>query len=263
MTFSPEEEVQPEFLFPSTNGKFDEVLHMLESSLPERSRASELCEIYSELQYTWLFRPVARDELLNEILIPIYTFKDQKFLGIEPGYAPFPPSDPAYPHRLAILFLIFACACSMDPALPPYSPEADNYCRLGQTALGLRSVFLSPQLETVQALALLSSYSLNSSKRQDSMEYSWSILGLTMKIVLRVSHPGSSRIFRHSNFLARPPFVSSFGSIIRFSQYIIDRESTRWGDHVKHVDRRRRLLWEVVVLDVIHVSVLPTCLYVG
>lgn len=187
MTYSLDDEFQTDFISPSTNGNIDDVLSMLESSLPERSRASELCEIYSEIQYTWLFRPVAREELLNEILIPIYTFKDQKQLGIAPGYAPFPPSDPAYPHRLAILFLIFACACSMDQALPPYSPEADNYCRLGQTALGLRSIFVSPQIETVQALALLSSYSLNSSKSQNSMEYSWSILGLTMKIILRVS----------------------------------------------------------------------------
>jgi hypothetical protein len=41
---------------------------------------------------------------------------------------------------------------------------------------------------------------------------------------------------------------------IRRENRLVDRESTRWGDHVQHVDRRRRLFWEVVVLDVIHVS---------
>jgi hypothetical protein len=189
MTYSPEDQFEMDFMtvFPAPTGDSSEILRTLESSLPDLPRALQLCEIYSELQFTWLFRPVSRDELKNEILIPLYTTRDMKALEIPSGYAPISPSDASYPHRLATLFLIFACACSMDPALPPYSPEADNYCQLGKAALGVRCIFTSPDMYTIQALAFLTSYCLNSSNRQDSMEYSWSLLGLTMKLVLRVS----------------------------------------------------------------------------
>lgn len=151
---------------------------MLEGSLPPRSRAWTLCQIYLE-QYSWFFRPISRDELFSEVLEPVYSQKDLRLSSA---------LDIAQrrPHRLAVLLLIFAAACSMDSNLPAFSNEARDYYRLGKAALGLQSVFESPQMETVQAVALAAAFDCNSGMKH-SAESSWSCMGLAIKLAMRVN----------------------------------------------------------------------------
>jgi hypothetical protein len=155
-----------------------ETLEMLEASLPPRSRAWSLCQIYLE-QYAWFFRPISREELMSEILEPLYAQKELRL-------APTLDLAQRRPHRLAVLLLLFAVACSVDSNLPAYSNEARDYYRLGKAALGLQSVFDSPQLETVQAVALAAAFDCNSGMKH-SAESSWSCMGLAMKLATRVN----------------------------------------------------------------------------
>ena len=146
-------------------------------------RAWALCETYLE-QFTWWFRPVKRDELINEILIPVY-----KSVNDPEKFAYHRKSDSESgrcPHLLAVLYMVLAVGALVDLTLPACSAEAEKYYRLGRAALSLRSVFDSPELETVQAVGLMASYHSLCSSRY-TLESAWSLGSLASKLAQSVS----------------------------------------------------------------------------
>lgn len=116
---------------------------------------------------------------MNDIMAPIYA---QKELGL----APTLDLVQRRPHRLAAMLFIFAVAASMDTDLPAYSSESRKYYLMGKTALGLRPIFESPQMETVQAVALAAAFDCNSGMKNSS-ESAWASMALAMKLATRVS----------------------------------------------------------------------------
>lgn len=79
----------------------EKALDMLFSYLPPQARAWSLFETYLE-QASWVFRPLQREEIVDEILTPIYKSLKQR----QDTNCAEPHS--VAPHKLAVLFLIFA-----------------------------------------------------------------------------------------------------------------------------------------------------------
>ncbi|PSS35348.1 hypothetical protein PHLCEN_2v1685 [Hermanssonia centrifuga] len=154
------------------------IISRLESYLPPQPRAWALCETYLE-QFTWWFRPIKRDELINEILSPIYkTVADP----LKAAYHRKADAESnRCPHLLAVLYMVLAVGALVDLTLPSCSAEAEKYYRLGRAALSLRSVFDSPELETVQAVGLMAGYHSLCSSRY-TLESAWSIASLASKL---------------------------------------------------------------------------------
>ena len=74
----------------------------------------------------------------------------------------------------------------VDLTLPACSAEAEKYYRLGRAALSLRSIFDSPEIETVQAVALMGSYHSICSSRF-TLESAWALVSLASKLAQSVS----------------------------------------------------------------------------
>ncbi|GJE93221.1 fungal specific transcription factor domain-containing protein [Phanerochaete sordida] len=203
------------FPFSLTPESSDAILDKLESYLPPQPRAWALCETYLE-QFTWWFRPIKRDELINEILIPIYrTVADPS----KHGYHRKMESESARcPHLLATLFMVLSVGALVDLTLSSCSAEAEKYYRLGRTALSLRSVFDSPELETVQAVGLMAGYHSLCSFRY-TLESAWALGGLASKL------------------------AQSIG---------LHRDSAQWKLDDKIVQRRRNLFWELFIFEIMH-----------
>jgi hypothetical protein len=123
----------------------EEALDMISSFLPPRPRAWTLCETYME-HATWAFRPIKREELINDILTPIYRSIKERQHDRTALYS-------VSSHKLAVLCLVFSIGALLDLLLPPWSDEAEHYFHLGRAALSLGSVFESPEIYTVQAVS--------------------------------------------------------------------------------------------------------------
>ncbi|KAI0820263.1 fungal-specific transcription factor domain-containing protein [Trametes gibbosa] len=191
----------------------DALIEKLEAHLPSQPRAWALCETYLE-HTTWWCRPIKRDELIDDILVPIYNcVKDPQRSAYHRDAA---DEDGRCPHLLASLFFVFAVGALLDLTLKPCSAEAELYYRLGRAALSMRSVFDSPELETVQALVLMAKYHSLCIQRY-SLESAWRISSLAAKI-------GQS----------------------------VHRDSAQWKLDDKHVQRRRNLFWEMFTLETMH-----------
>ncbi|TCD68013.1 hypothetical protein EIP91_011624 [Steccherinum ochraceum] len=191
------------------------LLRRLECELPPQTRAWELCETYLS-HFAWWFRPIKRDELLNDVASPIYRYAGD--MTSNEGYR----GDVRCPHLLAVLYLALAVGALVDLALPPCSAEAEKYYRLGRAALSLKSVFDSPEVETIEALALMSAYHSLCSTRHTT-ESAWSLISLAA----RLSH--------------------SVG---------LHRDSSKWGLEPRIVERRRNLFWEVYLFEGVHCNLL-------
>lgn len=150
----------------------------LETYLPSQPRAWALCETYLE-QFSWWFRPIKRDELVNEILAPIYRKISDP---MKTAYHRKSDAEAGRcPHLLATLFMLLAVGALVDLTLQPCSVEAETYYRLGRAALSMRSVFDSPELETVQAVSLMAAYHSLCSSRH-TLESAWSLVSLASKL---------------------------------------------------------------------------------
>ena len=147
-------------------------LGLVSSHLPPQQRAWALYEAYME-HAACMFRPLKRDEMIDEILSPVYkAMKDKQSSGSH-------PIESISPHKLAILFLVFALGALVDLTLEPckhfYYPslchciftvsflpldstESETYYHLSCACLSLRSVFDSPETATVQALVLMAAF---------------------------------------------------------------------------------------------------------
>jgi hypothetical protein len=151
-------------LFPFTIQKSSNpnILKLLESFLPTSERAWSLSESYL-LHAALFFRPIKRDELTS--LIPaIYNAAGERGEArINADASPASSDEPAHadtysPHALATLFFVFALGALLDLNLPPYNADAEHYYHLGCASLSLRSVFDSPQIDTIQAIGLMATY---------------------------------------------------------------------------------------------------------
>jgi hypothetical protein len=190
---------------------YDRALEILFSLLPPRPRAWSLCETYIE-QASWMFRPLKRDEIIDDVLTSIYNAKKDR---------ENPKSGATHdisPHKLAVMFMIFAQGALVDLTLPAYNAEAENYHHYARAALSLRPVFDSPAIETVQTIVLMATYRANTGKRY-SLDSCWTLISLGAKL------------------------AQSIG---------LHRDPARWHMEPKIVERRRNLFWEIFACDHFH-----------
>ncbi|RXW14395.1 hypothetical protein EST38_g11457 [Candolleomyces aberdarensis] len=184
-------------------GNQEMAINLLFDRLPPQTRASALCETYLE-QAAWAFRPIKRDELMEEVFGPVYKALRERQSSGNP-IAWFSP------HKLSVVFLIFALGALVDLTLEPYSKEAEDYYNTSRACLSLRSAFDSPEICTVQAIVLMASYHGLAGKRY-TMDSAWSLMSLGAKL------------------------AQSFG---------LHRDCARWNFDPKTVERRRSLFWEL------------------
>ncbi|GBE86700.1 hypothetical protein SCP_0905800 [Sparassis crispa] len=202
------------FPFSVVENGIDAFLDKLESFLPPQPRAWALCEAYLE-HLGWWFRPIKRDEMVEDILTPVYNYLKNPAKSKRTYH---PSHEERCPHLLATLFMILAVGALLDLTLPPCSAEAEKYHLLGRAALSARSVFDSPAIEAVQAVALMSAYHGVCSSRY-TIESAWSLISLAS----------------------------------RLSQSIgLHRDSKQWKLDDKHAQRRRNLFWEIFFLEIVH-----------
>lgn len=89
------------------------ILELLINHLPPQTRAWSLCETYLE-HVAWTFRPLKRDEIVDEILLPIYkSIKEKESQPIADTTLAVSP------HKLGVLFMIFAVGALLDLTLEP------------------------------------------------------------------------------------------------------------------------------------------------
>jgi hypothetical protein len=154
-------------------------LYALEAYLPSWPRASQLCNLYLE-QAPWFFGAVKARQL-HEELLPLY-YVEARPLGVPPPTAPTP-------HDLALLFVIFCFGAVTDDALPPApgNAEADRFYTLTRAAIALTPpTDRPPAVCTVQAFSLMAIYQ-GIVANQDSIESTWTLMGLATKLAQSVS----------------------------------------------------------------------------
>lgn len=160
----------------------DAILDRLEAQLPPRPRAWSLCEAYIA-HFTWWFRPIKRDELVDDIMTPIYTTVNTG--RPRQWHHPSELDSGRCPHLLAVLYFVLAIGALVDLTLPACSAEAEKYYRLGRAALSLRSMLDSPEIETVQAVSLMAAYHSVCTSRY-SVESAWSLISSAVKLAQSV-----------------------------------------------------------------------------
>lgn len=176
--------------------------------LPAWDRALYLTEAYLE-QASSLFQSVSRDDIMRELL-PAY------YLNGKPRV-----TQAENPHRLSLLFLIFAIAALLDPNREPENKEAECYHKIAYAAICLQSVIEKPSLETIQALHLLSVYNSVSGNElaggETSTETTWSLVTLAAHLAHTLG---------------------------------LHRDGLRWGLSANDTARRRMVFWDLFVADV-------------
>ncbi|KAL0072366.1 hypothetical protein AAF712_000129 [Marasmius tenuissimus] len=183
--------------------------------LPDNTHARSLCEVYLT-QALWSPRLVMRDELIDDILTPVYAYIESSFH--EANLSLVEESIPLSPHRLAVLFLVLAIGTLLDSSIPPYNIKARDFFDLGKACLSLDDILESSEPATLQALCL-TGYFLNQGGPWHSPEAPWCIKGLCTSLVYRLG---------------------------------LHSESPDWNLDPKTRNRRRTLFWEVVYLDVFY-----------
>lgn len=159
----------------------ESILDSLLSLLPSYPRASALCETYME-HAAWIFQPIRREELIDDILTPVYALAQKRKNNTSTSNTESPA------HTLAVLYMVFTQGALMDLTLPPCNQEAENYFHLGRMALSLRSVFESPTTQTVQALAVMGYCYSNGGRtgHQNALDSAWSVISLASKLAQSV-----------------------------------------------------------------------------
>ncbi|CAK5262741.1 unnamed protein product, partial [Mycena citricolor] len=115
--------------------------------------------------------------IIEDFLTPIYKSSRERRIWTEASDFPHAIS----PHRLAVLFMVFALGALVDLTLEPDSAESEHYYHASRAALALRSVFDSPELATVQAVLLFASYHTICGKNYTS-DSSWTLISLGSKL---------------------------------------------------------------------------------
>ncbi|KAF7349848.1 Zn(2)-C6 fungal-type domain-containing protein [Mycena venus] len=193
-------------------------LEILFGLLPDELRAWALYDIYGA-DAAWYGTPIMPDEL--HVLI-VY-FYDPKSNIYE-----------CSPHTLAVLFFAFSLAASVDLALPPYNADADTYFDLGRAALTLQSVFGSPDLHTIQALALAGLCSATGGARFNT-DSAWTMISMAAGFCQRVT------IFSLFYVMQSHLLIHSSDFIVRANIFVL---KIRWRN-----DDEYALFWEVYSLE--------------
>ncbi|KAI5123022.1 hypothetical protein M0805_007643 [Coniferiporia weirii] len=189
----------------------DQIYALIEAQLPSYERATALVEAYLE-HVTWFFRPVKREQIMEDLLPIIYKRRWSEQPNSEKEC--FPKAEDEA-HRLALLLMVLACGAVADLTLAPSNAEAELYNHLGRAALSLRSVFDGASFRTVQAVMLLAIYDFFSCAKA-SNEYAWKML--------------------------------SFGLVLA-SSIGLHHDPARYNMNPKHMDNRRGLFWEIFSVD--------------
>ena len=143
----------------------------LVACLPPRPRAVWLCELY--LDFPWYFRPFSRLEMAEEIFTKVYDNADRvNHLRHRP-------------HLLAVIYLIFAITATFDRSVPSENESARTYFRLGAQCLNLQCLGASNDLESVQAIALLSQFQSLTAEKEQS-DGSWFYGSMAVKLATKV-----------------------------------------------------------------------------
>jgi hypothetical protein len=87
-------------------------LELILSYLPSQPRAWSLCETYLEYA-SWIFRPLRREEMIDEILSPVYKAMKHKQTSGSSAI------ESISPHKLAVLLLVFTLGALVDLTLEP------------------------------------------------------------------------------------------------------------------------------------------------
>ncbi|KZP18636.1 hypothetical protein FIBSPDRAFT_1046131 [Athelia psychrophila] len=190
---------------------FENAMSMFFSCLPSRPRAWSLCESFTE-HCSWLYRPLQREELIQDILNPIYMAKEERE---DPNCL---VATEISPHKFSCLYSVFSQGALADLAVRECSEEGDRYHHCARAALALRSIFDSPMVETVQAILIMSYYCNNFAQRY-SRDSIWMLVSLGSKV------------------------AQSIG---------MHRDPAQWNIDPTVAERRRALFWEVYSADMYH-----------
>ncbi|KAF5386504.1 hypothetical protein D9757_005852 [Collybiopsis confluens] len=184
-------------------------MNILLSYLPEKQRAQNLAEIY--LNYDpWSAAFVSREELLEEILDPVY-----EYLSSAADAEDITADIPISPQRLALLFFCFAHASLGDYSLPRYHIDSEYYFDLGRASLCLHPIMTSADLSSVQAVGMASLFVYYGGPRYN-IEGAWSYITMAVK-------SGHAIGLHH--------------------------ESPAWGLDEKTLQKRRLIFWELFIND--------------
>jgi hypothetical protein len=159
------------FGFPAA---IEEALDLMYEFLPPQPRAWSLCEIYYE-HVTFVFNPIKREELINEILSPVYKFLKSRENGTPELI------HPVSPHQLAVLFIVFALGTLTDLTVPFLHPDAKKYFHLCKAALSCRPVIDSPEISTIQAITLMAVFH-NFGPSTTTLDGAWVLISLAVKL---------------------------------------------------------------------------------
>ncbi|KAJ4474365.1 fungal-specific transcription factor domain-containing protein [Lentinula aciculospora] len=180
------------------------------SYLPEQERAWALAEGFLTHNF-WYITIVSKEELIEELITPVYRFLS----ALDARPADPANTFPLSPTRLAVLFICLAHGSLADLSIPMYSAESALFFNLSRASLALHPIFVSPDLATVQALTLIGSY-YDTGGPNYSIEAGW----IYMTIAAKLTH--------------------SLG---------LHRESPKWGLDDKTIQRRRAIFWELYTFD--------------
>ncbi|KAL5485158.1 hypothetical protein ACEPAI_7800 [Sanghuangporus weigelae] len=120
-------------------------------------------------------------------------------------------------HDLALLFVVFACGAVGDLTQSPSNDEALRFHTLAKAAMGVKSIMHGASLTGVQTLYLLGAYDIYTGEKK-SQEDAWKMMTL-----------GSC-------------MAASIG---------LHRDPSRWGFDAKMIERRRRVFWEIYLIDIL------------
>ena len=149
----------------------EHILGSLVACLPPRPQAVWLCELY--LDFALFFRAFSRQETVEEIFTKVYDNPDRvDHLRHRP-------------HLLAVIFFIFAIAATFDHSIPSGKEAASTYFRLGGQCLNLRNLGSSNDLESVQAIALLSQFQSVTAEKEQS-DGAWFYGSMAVKLATKV-----------------------------------------------------------------------------
>ena len=149
----------------------EHLLRSLVSCLPPRPRAVWLCELY--LDFPWFFSAFSRKEMAEEIFSKIYDNEDRvNHLRHRP-------------HLLAVIYLIFAIAATFDRSVPSDNQSARTYFRLGAQCLNLKCLGGSSDLDSVQAIGLLSQFQSVTAEMEQS-DGAWFYGSMAVKLATKV-----------------------------------------------------------------------------
>ncbi|TDL25160.1 hypothetical protein BD410DRAFT_627633 [Rickenella mellea] len=183
-------------------------LRAAKESLPSYERAWTLCETYLE-QGQWVARIVQRQQLIDELLIPIYKNK----MAVSPNDEV--EADVTSTHELALLLMVFATGALFDLTLPPDNDHAHHFYELACQLVSMDSIADSPSLIATQTMAQIGMYAFLTGRAM-SMEKSFAVLN----------------------------FAYNFGSSLG-----LHRDPRRWNLKDEILQRRRLIFWQLFLFS--------------